>query len=483
MSANISIMNAKELDQFVNASQRELARIQQCIEGNNASIASMLEANTRCDQAKQELTVKLGQASELLTLRLTVASIKIQKVVRGFKVRKTERMATVASIKIQTMFRGYMGRKARMYEEMRIAEERNEEEERYREMERQMAMESDASPLGEVTEDPVEESHEVSDAVAVDDSFAGLGFTSLEQDPVVASVSTPRQGGKVDPVIRVVLHIETFGKNKFDQIRKYLKALRNALVTSGGRSFMQVAHDVVMNRDELEITTTKKEQKTKLTNEEMMSIAEMVNGSQVAFLDRLMVRINGLKKAKDESGDSAKGEKRKASPKSASKTKGVDDDMTNESVDSTKGEKRKASPKSAPKAKVPKVKVDFDDLTYELEEFIGAFRNFDGDFLAFIDEDYDDSKTFLTGVKKFVDAAMNKDESEVDKITAENVFDLIRFTHEIREHYQAIDDFEYEDDLATITEFCKQLCEKFMLILKGLINDDDYVEAFGEPSE
>ena len=214
-----------------------------------------------------------------------------------------------------------------------------------------------------------------------------------------------------------------------------------------------------------------------------MSIAEMVNGSQVAFLDRLMVRINGLKKAKDESGDSAKGEKRKASPKSASKTKGVDDDMTNESVDSTKGEKRKASPKSAPKAKVPKVKVDFDDMTYELEEFIGAFRNFGGDFLAFIDEDYDDSKTFLTGVKKFVDAAMNKDESEVDKITAENVFDLIRFTHEIREHYQAIDDFEYEDDLATITEFCKQLCEKFMLILKGLIDDEEYVEAFGEPSE
>jgi hypothetical protein len=483
MSANISIMNAKELDQFVNASQRELARIQQCIEGNNASIASMLEANTRCDQAKQELTVKLGQASELLTLRLTVASIKIQKVVRGFKVRKMERMATVASIKIQTMFRGYMGRKARMYEEMRIADERNEEEERYREMERQMAMESDASPLGEVTEDPVEESHEVSDAVAVDDSFAGLGFTSLEQDPVVASVSTPRQGGKVDPVIRVVLHIETFGKNKFDQIRKFVKALRNALVTSGGRSFMQVAHDVVMNRDELEITTTKKEQKTKLTNEEMMSIAEMVNGSQVAFLDRLMVRINGLKKAKDESGDSAKGEKRKASPKSASKTKGVDDDMTNESVDSTKGEKRKASPKSAPKAKVPKVKVDFDDLTNDLNDLIEAFHYYEGDVVELINKEHDDSKAFLTGVKKFVDAAMNKDESDVEEFTAEHVFKLIRFMNEIRENYQEIDDFEYEDDLATITGFIAQLCEKFMPLLKGLIDDDDYVEAFGEPSE
>ena len=203
-----------------------------------------------------------------------------------------EEAARVAATKIGAWSRGVLGRRL-----ARLAAE--EAAERYREFERQLVSELDASTvLGEVTD--VE-------------SIAGLGFTFLAQDPVVGSVSTPRHGGKVDPVTITMQYIETLKNNKLPQIGKFVKALRAACITSGGRPFMQVAHDVVTNRDDLEITS--KSKKAKLTNEEMMIIAEKMSaenwrGSRVAFLSSLMERITGLKNV---SVDPAKGKKRKGS--------------------------------------------------------------------------------------------------------------------------------------------------------------------------
>jgi len=274
---------------------KAVARLQDLEAAEAARIAAEEAARVAAEAAR-------AAAEEAARVAARVAAEEAARVAERAAAEEAARVAArlaaeaerAAATKIGAWSRGVLGR--------RLARLAAEEAERYREFECQMVSEFDASTvLGEVTE--VE-------------PFAGLGLGPLEQDPVVGSVSTPRHAGKVDPVTITMQYIETFEKNKLNQIGKFVKALRAACITSGGRPFMQVALDVVTNRDFLDITSkSKKEQKAKLTNEEMMIIAEKMSGenwrgSRVAFLSSLMERITGLKNV---SVDPAKGEKRKGS--------------------------------------------------------------------------------------------------------------------------------------------------------------------------